>query len=241
VTIQGRVLIAPGGLTGLIPARNQPLDIFTCENRNTCLDRPGKPLGRVITNADGQFTFAIPIDVVRRRVLLVLQVIVNGVRCRLLLTPRSLPGGASAGGGAGIEPEISIDPISEASTRLLEAAGLQNYADEGLDDVLAATRDANADTDFTGLEGEEANAAAEAEAAADPDVQTALEENVLPCFGDCDDSRAVTIDELVIGVDLVVRDLPTAGKCDAIDVDANGAADVSELITAIGNGLDGCP
>jgi hypothetical protein len=240
VTVRGRVLIAPGGLTGLIPARNQALDFFVCESRNTCLDRPGKPLGTTITNADGQFTFAIPIDVVRRRVLLVLQVLVNGVRCRLLLTPRSLPAGASAG-GAGIVPEISVDPISEAATRLLEEAGLENYADEGLDAVLAATRAANAGTDFTGLEGEEANSAAEAAAEDDPEVQAALEENVLPCTGDCDDNRVVTIDELVTGVSLVVEELPPAGGCDAIDADSDGVAAVAELIAAVGNGLDGCP
>jgi hypothetical protein len=230
------------GPLGLTPARTQPVDVFTCERRDICLDRPGIPLGTVITNADGQFVFEIPIDVVRRRVLLVLQVIVNGVRCRLLLTPRSLPAGASAGGGAGVEePEISVDPISEAATRLLEAAGLQNYGDEGLDAVLAATREANADTEFAGLDGDEANDLAENTAAADPAVQTVLEENILPCIGDCDGSRAVTIDELVTGVSLVVEELPTAGSCDAIDADSDGAAAVNELIAAVGNGLDGCP
>jgi phage baseplate assembly protein gpV len=239
VRIQGRVLISVA-LLGLVPARNQPGNVFTCENRNTCLDRPGKPLFPFVTNADGQFTFDVPIDIVRRRVLLILQVVVNGVRCRLLLTPRSVPGGA--GGGAGIdEPSISVDPISEGATRLLETAGLQNYDDEGLDAVLAATREANADTDFTKVEGEEANDLAEQTAAADPAVQTTLEENVLPCIGDCDDNRAVTIDELVTGVSLVVRELPTAGNCEAIDSDSDGTAAVNELIAAVGNGLDGCP
>jgi hypothetical protein len=51
----------------------------------------------------------------------------------------------------------------------------------------------------------------------------------------------VTIDELVTGVSLVVRDLPTAGTCDAIDADSDGAAAVNELVAAVGNGLDGCP
>jgi hypothetical protein len=109
--------------------------------------------------------------------------------------------------------------------------------------VLAATREANADTNFAKADedGERANQLAKDTAAADPAVQMTLEEFVLPCIGDCDDNRTITIDELITGASLVVQELPTAGSCDAIDADTDGVAAVNELIAAIGNGLDGCP
>jgi hypothetical protein len=43
----------------------------------------------------------------------------------------------------------SIDPITEASARSLEAAELQRDRDEGIDAVIAAVQSANADTDPT--------------------------------------------------------------------------------------------
>lgn len=58
VTIEGRVLIAgPGGLT---TAANIPVNVYTGEPRDTCLERPGIPLGTAVTDANGRFTLRIP-------------------------------------------------------------------------------------------------------------------------------------------------------------------------------------
>jgi hypothetical protein len=229
------VLIA--GPFGLTPAGRLPLDVFLCERRDVCLTTPGAPLVTVSTNAAGQFVLVVPIEIVRRRVLLVLQVFVGGVRCRLLLTPPSLPAGA---GGGAQEAEITVDPITEAATRLLEDAGLASYGDAGIDAVIDAVQAANADTDFAGLDAAAANDVAEATAAADPAVQAALEENGLACIGDCDGDGTVGVDELVLSVGLAVNE-QSIGGCASIDVDRDGAAAVHELIAAVGNALGGCP
>jgi hypothetical protein len=234
------VLIAgPGGLRS---GPNLPVDVFICENRATCLASPGLPLGTVRTDANGRFTLRIPIEVLQRRVLLVSQVFVGGVRCRALFTARALSASAGAlarGVARGAqEPELSIDPITEASVRLLEAAGLQGYSDEGIDAVIAAVQAANADTDFAGLDGNEANDKAEAVAANDPNVEKALREN-RACVGDCDANGAVAVNELVLGVNVAIG-TGASDDCPAFDPDQSGTVLVNELIQGVNNALLGC-
>lgn len=60
------------------------------------------------------------------------------------------------------------------------------------------------------------------------------------CAGDCNRDRAVSIDELVRGVSLVLEG-SSAAPCRALDRDGGGDIDVSELIAAVGNALGGCP
>ena len=59
------------------------------------------------------------------------------------------------------------------------------------------------------------------------------------CVGDCNGNTVVEINELVLGVDILLQVAP-AGSCDAFR-DSEGKLDVSRLLEGIDNALDGCP
>jgi hypothetical protein len=59
------------------------------------------------------------------------------------------------------------------------------------------------------------------------------------CPGDCDDSRTVTVDELVLGVNLALD--RAVMFCAAIDPDGDRTVTVDELIRAVNATLAGCP
>lgn len=59
------------------------------------------------------------------------------------------------------------------------------------------------------------------------------------CVGDCNDDRAVTIEELVRAVGLALGDGAIA-TCDAVDNNRDGAVTVNELVRAVTKGLAGC-
>lgn len=60
------------------------------------------------------------------------------------------------------------------------------------------------------------------------------------CAGDCDASGAVTIDELLKGVNIAAGVADLAG-CSAIDADGDGEVTIAELIAAVNDALSGCP
>lgn len=57
------------------------------------------------------------------------------------------------------------------------------------------------------------------------------------CAGDCDGNRTVTVDELIRGVGFA---LGTGGECASLDRDRDGAAQINELVAAVGRALGGC-
>ncbi len=59
------------------------------------------------------------------------------------------------------------------------------------------------------------------------------------CAGDCNANGAVSIDELIVGVN-VNLERADAGTCQAMDSDGDGAVAVNELIAAVNNSLRGC-
>jgi glucose/arabinose dehydrogenase len=59
------------------------------------------------------------------------------------------------------------------------------------------------------------------------------------CIGDCDNSGAATVDELVIGINIALGD-QDVDACGAIDADGDGAVTVDELVRAVGVVLGGC-
>lgn len=59
------------------------------------------------------------------------------------------------------------------------------------------------------------------------------------CTGDCGDDGAVTVDEILVGVNIALGVLP-AGDCTAMDADGNGSVTVDELVTALNGALGGC-
>jgi hypothetical protein len=61
----------------------------------------------------------------------------------------------------------------------------------------------------------------------------------LRCPGDCSGNRIVTVNELVIAVNIALGNAAIS-SCLALDTNGNGMASIEELIRAVGSLLDGC-
>jgi hypothetical protein len=61
-----------------------------------------------------------------------------------------------------------------------------------------------------------------------------------PCAGDCDGSRGVTVDELVLGVAITLGE-SSMESCRAFDADWSEQLTIDELLRGVGNALHGCP
>ena len=59
------------------------------------------------------------------------------------------------------------------------------------------------------------------------------------CVGDCDDSRTVTVDELVRGVNIALE-RQSVDTCKAFDSNDNNAVTVDELVQGVRSLLIGC-
>ena len=59
------------------------------------------------------------------------------------------------------------------------------------------------------------------------------------CAGDCNEDQQVSIDELVIGINIATDLVPLEG-CPALDADADGEVSIDELLISVQNALDGC-
>jgi hypothetical protein len=59
------------------------------------------------------------------------------------------------------------------------------------------------------------------------------------CVGDCNRDGAVTVDELLTGVNIALGNLPI-DRCTAFDTNADGAVTIDELLTAVNNALGIC-
>jgi Ca2+-binding EF-hand superfamily protein len=60
------------------------------------------------------------------------------------------------------------------------------------------------------------------------------------CSGDCNGDEAVTIDELIKGVNIALG-IFSPGECPAFDRNGDGAVRIDELVRAVANALVGCP
>jgi hypothetical protein len=60
------------------------------------------------------------------------------------------------------------------------------------------------------------------------------------CAGDCGNNGAVTIDELIKGVNIVLGSLAVS-TCPSLDADTSGTVTINELIRAVNNALGRCP
>jgi pimeloyl-ACP methyl ester carboxylesterase len=60
------------------------------------------------------------------------------------------------------------------------------------------------------------------------------------CVGDCDGDGEVTIDELILGVNIALGTM-SVDVCHAFDVNWDGQVTVEELVSAVDAALDGCP
>jgi hypothetical protein len=59
------------------------------------------------------------------------------------------------------------------------------------------------------------------------------------CTGDCDGSGGVTINELILAVNIALGDAPVS-ECSAIDRNGDGSVTIDELVAAVDSALDGC-
>jgi len=61
-----------------------------------------------------------------------------------------------------------------------------------------------------------------------------------PCSADCDDGGAVTVDELLLAVQIALGTIDTTA-CVVADGDGDGVVTADELVSAVNAALDGCP
>jgi hypothetical protein len=257
VTLVGRVKIpgqaGQGDEHGLVGAAGVTVEIFVCTDRKTCLATPPTPIATAVTDANGRFSVSVPADLVHGKLLGYVATIEEDhviVKIRRLVTSQDR-GEAAALASRALQPvaaELDVDPISEAAVLLLDENGLNNYSDDGVDAVNEAVDLANASSMFAGDTSAQAVTAATTTAADNQMVQAALQANRTPtptptairCVGDCDGSGVVTIDELIVMVNI---DLGSLGidSCAAGDANHDGQIAINEIIAAVNNALDGCP
>jgi hypothetical protein len=60
------------------------------------------------------------------------------------------------------------------------------------------------------------------------------------CAGDCDSDGEVTVDELLLGVNIALDTLPLT-RCPVFDADSSGSVTVDEILAAVNNALKACP
>jgi fibronectin type 3 domain-containing protein len=60
------------------------------------------------------------------------------------------------------------------------------------------------------------------------------------CVGDCNQSNSVTVDELLVGVNIALGNAPL-DQCRSFDASGDGAVTIDEILTAVNNALNGCP
>jgi hypothetical protein len=136
------------------------------------------------------------------------------------------PGVDCSGIHASIVPDENLDPIADDATLFTCLVELLEPGTFPLTASNAETSDVNGDPLFT--------------------VSTnggviAAEAPPLPaCAGDCNDDRTVAINELLIGVNIVIGSAELAA-CPAFDTSDDGEVTVSELIQAVNAALNGCP
>lgn len=70
-------------------------------------------------------------------------------------------------------------------------------------------------------------------------IRTALNQTPAPCPGDCDGSGAVAVNELIIGVNILLERAPL-DVCPGADLNGDGRITVDELVRAVNNLLTGC-
>lgn len=61
----------------------------------------------------------------------------------------------------------------------------------------------------------------------------------LVCVGDCNGDGRVTISEIILGLNKLLRPIEEF-QCEALDADQNGSVSISEVIAAVRAALEGC-
>jgi len=131
-----------------------------------------------------------------------------------------------------------IDLTSEAAVQLVDAnGGAQHYSDQGIKDIIQAVRTADSGINFAGLTAAAAATLATDTAGNDPMVQAALQMKL--CTGDCNGDGAVTVDEILTMVNIVLG-IEDVSTCLPGDANNDKMITVDEILTAVNNALKGC-
>lgn len=69
--------------------------------------------------------------------------------------------------------------------------------------------------------------------------RTSFAASAIPCVGDCGADDAVTIEELIKGVNIALGTAPLS-ECDVFDADGDGSVTVNEIIKGVNKALAGC-
>jgi hypothetical protein len=231
------------GSEGLVPADRVPVNVCLCRNLPSCLDTCSEYFNASATSTAGLFRTTViftPPGLVAAAAKIG-DVVLRGF---VLATGHSI--------------HIAIDPISEAASRLIETG--EYSIDQGVL-VLTLVRSANAATEFGGLSLNDAVERARSVALADPAVLASLTawtptrtptatntptstptRTLHPtgtpriCVGDCNLDGHVDVDEVIVGVSLILGALPG----DTCSTGYRSSLDVADLVTAIDNALNRC-
>lgn len=177
------------GRRDLVPCDDgTPVRAYSCEARdNDCVKGGSR---QVLAESDvyggqGQWGLAIPSGGTPAGTLLECEAEVDrGVLFRTLASPfpvgeQPIARATSAGLGDSVSQAIQISPVTEASVRLIEDNGLENFSNDEIAAVLAAVDQATADISFADVSGPaEAASLATQVAARDPVVIMVIESAV---------------------------------------------------------------
>jgi hypothetical protein len=61
----------------------------------------------------------------------------------------------------------------------------------------------------------------------------------LACAGDCNQSGNVSVDELVLGVNIAL-DRAALAACPVLDQNSSGRVEINELVSAVNSAVNGC-
>jgi uncharacterized repeat protein (TIGR01451 family) len=228
------------GPEGLVPcAVGAQVTVSRCNNLS-CDPANLTVVGSATLDEDGSFQVALALDQIKGVRLLFAVVIAEGssgsggVGQQTIYRVMSF--GPILGGG---QLDVGIEPSSEAALVLLSDEGLESYSDDGIVSTIAAVRTANSENSFAGQDAAAAVTTAAATARQQPAVQQALAAARPFCLADCNQDRAVMVNEMVLLVDVAM------GGSDLIEcIPGNRNADVvitvDELVGAVQTALKGC-
>lgn len=162
----------PGTTESLEPcAPETTITLWVCRDRGVCADsNAGRTLlDQETVDMDGNFTLTFNRSQVTDSMgeypaLLLAEATLDGVTYRALFEVDE----------SGMAANSDVTPDSEAAVRLMVSANLDRFGFDDVANVNSAVVAANADLDFTGLTPANAASEATSNAAADPNVQAAL-------------------------------------------------------------------
>lgn len=177
----------PAGLPapGLVPCESgAPVRLLRCEQRDECLRDPNAVTVRDegVLDSEGDFSLAGNSNEIRGETLVIDAQVDGGQHTFRTMDFGSLAGfdgalGRARGARSAAPSNIALSPMSEATVRLIDENGLENYVDAGIPLIFAAVEMANTETNFAGMTAEEAVAAAEENARVDDGVDDHLHTN----------------------------------------------------------------